>query len=232
MAVSRRFESRFKIVARRTILGAGVNYMQPPTLTSDPQASALSRVQFGVPTSGCAFIAYTYEPKRWFFVASNVAPGYNGVSVYPATTLPFTDAVWGRVPSVVRWYEQDIVEPILQLAASGSTVRTIDNYRRYAMSLSFYHQVNIVNNSPEVFRVWIRDFGGVNFVESGDLIGYPAGTKFNTWRAVDIPANDVYLFQGFEPLEIKVNSDSSPSEIYGLKRQDGNKFILRGANYG
>ena len=33
------------------------------------------------------------------------------------------------------------------------------------------------------------------FVESGDLIGYPAGTKFSAWRAVDIPAN-VFIFPG------------------------------------
>ena len=43
MAVSRRFESRFKIVARRTILGAGVNICNLLRLPPTPGIGAVTR---------------------------------------------------------------------------------------------------------------------------------------------------------------------------------------------
>ena len=231
MAVSRRFESRFKIYARRTELTYS-SYKQMYGNISGTTATDVSRLNIGVPAVGNAFlIQYNSSAGWWYFVASNRASASNGLSVYPAARPAYTDATWGRVPHAVTWYD-DNSTPILTGAASGRYVHTVGTATRYAMTLAFQHHVEVVNNTPDLFRVWMRDIGGVDYVESGELKGWPGLPKFTAWQAVDIPANGSYVFKGFEPMEIKVNSDSSPSEIYGLTRQDGSKFLLRGASYG
>ena len=231
MAVSRRFETRFKIYARRTELTYN-SYKQMFGNISGPTASQLSRLNIGVPSVGNAFeIQYNSTAGWWYFVASNRASASNGLSVYPAASPAYTDAVWGRVPHAVTWYDNNST-PILTGTASGQYVHTVGTDTRYAMTLAFQHHVDIVNNSNDVFRIWVRDFGGVAYVESGELKGWPGPPKFTAWQAIDIPSNGSYLFEGFEPMEIKVNQESSPAEIYGLTRQDGDKFILRGNSDG
>ena len=231
MAVSRRFETRFKIYARRTKLTYS-NYKQMFGNISDTTATSVSRLNIGVPSVGNAFvIQYNSTAGWWYFVASNRASAYNGLSVYPATYPAYTDAIWGRVPHAVTWYDNNST-PVLTGAASGRYVHTVGTDTRYAMTLAFQHHVDIINNTNDVFRIWTRDFGGVDYVLSGELKGWPGLPKFTAWQAVDIPANESYLFKGFEPMEIKVNRESSPAEIYGLTRQDGDKFILRGNSDG
>ncbi len=225
MAVSRRFESRFKISAHRYDSRGNTKGMLGHTSTT--YASSLSRVNIGIPSDsaqGAYLIQYYSLAGYWYFVANNRASYLNSLDAYPPVNTSWTHDTWGRVPYQISWYVGDNPDFILTTSSQGlaGCVIPIDSYTiTYLMYLSWYHQVEVVNNTDEYVTIWKRDFNRQNFSlgEATDLI-------MNSWASIVISPNSTQLVTGFQPLEIKVTSSSTDEDVWGITLQNGQKYLF------
>ena len=229
MAVSRRFETRFLVAASKKYLDISGGQTMSGT-SSYNQASDLSRQNIGIPPSGYAFMTqYNSGAGDWFFLQSNrfstsLPPYYanNGLPLYPDQRYMFDHATWGRVPGQVTWYDGST--PIMSLSANGYYTRTMVVGARtikYSMYISWYHQVNVVNNSTEEATVWARGRLG-NVISNYDI----GGITMTPWYTHVIAAGATKTIGYYEPLEIKIKSSSLSNDAVGVTTQGGSKYLI------
>ena len=225
MAVSRRFESRFKISAHRYDSRGDTKAMLGAV--SNISADAITRLNIGIPydpAQGAYAIQYNSTAGYWYFIASNRASYLNSLAPYPPVNTFWSHNTWGRVPYQISWYVGDNPDFILTTSSQGLAGRVVpySSYTiTYLMYLSWYHQVEVVNNTDEDVTIWKRDFNRQNFSE-----GAVTNLVMNNWTSIVISPNSTQLVTGYQPLEIKVASSSTDEDVWGITLQDGQKYLF------
>jgi len=223
MAVSRRFESRFRFSIGILItttskyftkMAVGSNSAETATASTYPRA--------GIPLNGWA---YSGSYSGFDLIAQNREVTANSKAAnptYPATsTAPdWDDSVWGLVPNDVKVFNG--VE-IGTVSGSGYHELTYNTYYKYQIGIGFWHTVNVNNTCDAQISIEYRDFDRYNYPVSG----IPA-LVMTAWTSQTIAAGGTYLVQGYEPLEIRFDIDNMPSgEDVGIVLQDGTtKYLL------
>jgi len=225
MAVSRRFESRFMVSFSRYTVD--IASLRAVTALASGAAATAAAPAIGVPPSG----RYAFQARYsagWgvqAFIAENRMSAANGLGPYPASAAAWDDAAWGRAPHIVRWYD-DNNTPRLAGSATGRCgpathtigARTV----RYRMFLSFWHQVEVVNNSAHPVTAYHRGYSSHTFKADGDF----GSIVMSPWASTQIAAGAAAVLGGFEPLELKFNETSTDRELLGITAQNGDRTLL------
>lgn len=224
MAVSRRFGSRFMVSFSRYYVDiATLRVISSLASATTAEAAAPA---IGVPAAGYAFQArYSAGWGVQAFVGSNYLSADNSLGGFPSAAVAWDHADWGRVPHRVSWYDDNNTLRLYGAVTGrhGPATYTIGSRTvRYRMYLSFWHQVEVSNNSEYPVTIWYRGFASHTFLTDGDF----NELVMTSWASQEIAAGGSFLVTGYEPLEIKLDGDSTDRDLLGITDQTGNRTLL------
>jgi hypothetical protein len=224
MADSRRYESRFKISAHRYRTTLPVN-----TVTLWGSTSSL--YSFTVANLGVRAFAKHYSwtsgNDGWDFVTRNYAYAANGEPIYPTSSFKWDDALWGRIPSQVAWFDENQAFVLGINSESGFVSKTTAMYK-YVMYVGFLHTLEIKNESMNTATVSGRGFNMCYF-----NLGAFTSMVMTSWVDVEIAPGATELFSYYEPMEIQFDNDCIGGEFdFSVTDQNGSVRRISGSGTG
>lgn len=225
---SRRYGSKFKISVTRynsvgnTYVNLGVGFSGANATLSVPVFAASPTLY-----SFVANVNLGGEEHR--VVTNNPLSGQNGLPTHPPTGVNFTHASWSRVPHQVYWlmrkggsvYDGAVITPESGSGfypAQASLTGTIPNQ----LYLSWWHVIEVKNNSLLPVTVYHRDFNYHTMSPST----HTHSVVMSSWSSTVIPAGGSENISGFEPLDIKFDTNSNIQGYLGYTAQQGNKVLV------